>query len=64
MRKPETITTRVSSRVRRLVEVAAEQESITLSTYTAQAVEDAARRTLLLDPEDSRGPVDRSLDRA
>ena len=45
--KPRTISARVAPRTRRLAELAAEQRGVTLSAFTAEAIERTARKILL-----------------
>ena len=67
--KEATISARVSQRVRRLVEVAAEECGKTVSAFTADAAEEQARRRLTLaavsehvDTSDvAKAPVDGSI---
>ncbi len=49
--KPATISGRVSLRVRRMAEVAAQGRGVTLSRFVADAVEHEARREFLADTE-------------
>ena len=45
--KLNTISARVNVRTRRLAEVAADLRGLSLSAFSAQAIEEAARRVLL-----------------
>lgn len=53
-RKTTTVTARVTPRVRRLAEAAAQEEGATLSRFTADALEERACRRLLGDDEPER----------
>ena len=52
--KPATISMRVSLRVRRMAEVAAQGRGVTLSRFAAEAIEREARREFLVDTNELR----------